>query len=139
MKAVSNFVRLLPALALLTGMSINSYGQSIYGGVRGLVVDASGGALANAKVTLTDEGTNASRATVTSASGEYNFSSVIPATYSIVAESPGFKKVERKGVIVGTQQFLTVDVKLEVGNVTESIMVTEEVPLIETANASRVR
>ncbi len=137
MKAVSNFGRLLPVLALTAGLAVNSYGQSIYGGVRGLVVDASGGALANAKVTLTDESTNGTRATVTSAVGEYNFSSVVPSTYTIVAEAAGFKKVERKGVIVGTQQFLTVDVKLEVGNVTESVMVTEEVPLIETANASQ--
>ncbi len=102
-----------------------------------MVYDSSGGSLATAKVTLIDEGTNAARATVSNSSGEYNFASVVPATYTVVTEAPGFKKFERKGVIVATAQFLTIDVNMEVGQVTESVLVTEEVPLIETATASQ--
>jgi len=112
------------------------YAQSFQGGIRGLVTDAGGGAVAGAKVSLLDQGTNAIRATLTNESGEYVFNGVVPATYSVAAESPSFKKFERKGIALGTQQFITIDVKLEVGQVTESVMVTEEVPVIETANAS---
>lgn len=117
-------------------LAASMFSQSFQGGIRGLVTDAGGGAVAGAKVALVDEGTNSTRATLTNESGEYVFNGVVPATYSVSAESPSFKKFERKGIVLGTQQFLTIDMKLEVGQVTESVMVTEEVPVIETANAS---
>lgn len=127
----------LSALALLAVTTLNTQAQSIYGSLRGLVTDAQGAAVANAKITMTDEGTSVSRSTVTSTSGEFSFASVTPATYAVTTESPGFKKFERRGVIVATQQSVTVDIVMEVGQVTESVLVTEEVPLIETANASQ--
>lgn len=111
--------------------------QSIYGSLRGILTDSQGGVIAGAKVSLVDEGTNLSRSTLTNEAGEYSFASVTPAAYRIVAEAPGFKKFERAGVVVATQQAVTVDVKMELGAVTESVMVTEEVPLLETASASQ--
>jgi len=127
----------LAACGFFLGGSTAGYAQSIYGGLRGLIIDQGGGAVVNVKVTLTNESTNLQRSTVTTADGQYNFASVIPAAYTVSAEAPGFKKLERKGVAVATQQFITVDLKLEVGQVTESVLVTEEVPLIETSNASQ--
>jgi hypothetical protein len=111
--------------------------QSFYGSLRGLITDPAGAAISNAKVTLIDEATSVSRAAVTSGSGEYVFTNLNPATYSVVVENPGFKKIERKGITVATQAAVTVDLKLEVGDVTQSIQVTEEVPLIDTATASQ--
>ncbi len=52
-------------------------------------------------------------------------------------EAPGFKKFERKGIIVATQASVTADAKLEVGQVSESVQVTEVTPLIESSNASQ--
>lgn len=124
-------------ICLATVLSTAALAQSTYGGLRGLVADAGGGVLASAKVGLLNEGTGELRSAVTLATGEYVFSQVIPGTYSITVENPGFKKYERKGVLVETQSQLTVDVKMEVGNVTDSVQVTEEVPLIETATASQ--
>src|SRR4029078_6205457 len=49
----------------------------------------------------------------------------------------GLKKFDRKGVVVATQAQVSVDVSLEVGQVTESVQVTEQVPLVESANASQ--
>ena len=120
----------------LSFFSLTAHAQSIQGGLRGLVTDSGGGVIANVKVSLTDQATNLTRSTLTSATGDYVFNAVVPAVYVITAESPGFKKYDRQGVTVGTQEFLTADIKMEVGNVTESVMVTEEVPVIETANAS---
>lgn len=137
MKSYRSVLRLFASLALAGAFALNTYSQSIYGGLRGMVTDSSGGALANAKITLIDEGTNSTRSTISNTTGEYNFASVTPANYALTAEAPGFKKFERKGIIVATQQFMTVDVAMEVGQVTESVMVTEQVPLIETANASQ--
>ncbi len=125
---------LIAATIALAGMA---YAQSYFGSLRGIVTDPAGAAIANAKVTLIEDATGLSRAAVSSGSGEYVFSNVNPNTYTVIVENPGFKKIERKGVVVATQAAITVDLKLEVGDVNQSIQVTEEVPLIETATASQ--
>ena len=111
--------------------------QSYFGGIRGLVLDAAGAAVTQAVVSLVDESTGVHRSTVSSAEGTYNFSQVVPATYTIVVEAPGFKKFEQHHVIVSTQALVALDLKLEVGAVSESVAVTAEVSLIETSNASQ--
>jgi len=129
--------RVAPLLALLALSTIGGWAQSTQGGVHGAVTDASGAAVANAKVTLTNTGTNESRTATTNSAGFYDFSNVVPATYSMVAESTSFKKFERTNIIVGTQEYVSVDVRLEVGAVTESVLVTEQMPLVESSNASQ--
>jgi hypothetical protein len=129
--------RFLTSLSLLLMSAVPTLmAQSYLGGVRGLVQDPGGAVVADAKVTLTNQEKQTSRATVSSAQGEYVFSQVDPATYSVTVEAPGFKKTEKKDVVIATQQFITVDFKMEVGEVTTSVEVSEDVPLIETANAS---
>lgn len=110
--------------------------QSFHGSLRGQILDPGGQAVPVAKVTLIDEGTSTQRATITSDQGEFTFASVTPSTYTVLAEAPGFKRSERKGITVSTQAALTIDFKLELGQVTEQVNVTEEVPALETANAS---
>jgi hypothetical protein len=112
-------------------------GQSYYGSLRGTVLDPRDASIAASKVTLTNEGSGEVRTAVASSSGEFVFSEVVPATYSVSAEAPGFKRFERKGVIVGTQQQVSLDLKLEVGQVSESVQVTEEATLVESASASQ--
>ena len=68
--------------------------------------------------------------------GEYNFTAVNPSTYKVSVESSGFKRLEQSGVIVATQQFLTLDLKMELGEVSQSVQVTEEAPIIDSSNAS---
>jgi hypothetical protein len=126
---VSSFCILAAALGLQA--------QTFTGGVRGTVSDTSGATIATAKVTLADPSTGFTRSTISGSGGEYAFASVSPATYTISVESPGFKKLERKGLIVGTQEFVITDLKLDVGDVTQSVNVTAaDVPLLETDNAS---
>src|SRR5438045_1185819 len=131
---LSGLIRLV-VLAISCAASLPA--QSYYGTIRGSVRDPNGSAWPNTKVSLIDEATNVGRATFASADGEYAFNQVIPATYSVIAEATGFKKFERKGVIVATQQQITLDLALEVGDVTQTVQVTAEVPLVETANASQ--
>ena len=99
--------------------------------------DGQGKSIAAAKVTLTDTGTNQARTTLTSEAGEYNFASVLPGTYKVETEQVGFKKYEQTGIVIGTQQFVTVDVKLELGSVSEAVTVMAETPLLEAASASQ--
>jgi trimeric autotransporter adhesin len=116
--------------------AVASWGQSYLGGVRGTVLDGSGKSMGEVKVTLVDEAGGGQRATIAGLDG-FSFSQVVPATYTLVAEAPGFKKFERKHVIVATQETVSLDLKMEIGSVSESVQVTEEVPLIDTSNASQ--
>jgi hypothetical protein len=109
--------------------------QSFQGGMRGAVKDAQG-VIPGVTVTLTNEANGVSRDTVSNASGEYSFPALDPSSYTIKAAVQGFKTFERRGLRIGTQQFVTLDITLEVGTVEESITVTADAPLIETSNAS---
>ncbi len=120
---------------LLFGGATDAMSQQFTGGMRGTVSDAQG-IIPGVTVTLTNEGTTISRDTITNEVGEYSFPAVPPATYSVRTSLPGYKTFERRGINVGTQQFLTIDLVLEVGTVEEEITVTADAPLIETSNAS---
>ncbi len=110
--------------------------QNFVGGIRGLVTDPGGAVIAGATVTLTNQATGVTRTTTTNATGEYSFTQLDPATYSIAVEAQGFKKLTHPNVIVGTQENVGVDIKMELGEVTQSVEVTTEVPLVENTNAS---
>ncbi|HEY7287915.1 MAG TPA: carboxypeptidase regulatory-like domain-containing protein, partial [Vicinamibacterales bacterium] len=127
--------RLLGAAACLLLVAATAAAQQFTGGVRGAVSDANG-VIPGVSVTLTNEGTNVSRETVTNEVGQYNFPAVAAGTYTLRAQLAGYKRFESKGLNVGTQQFLTLDVKLEVGAIEESITVSGQAPLIDTSTAS---
>src|SRR5258708_25356705 len=131
------FFHLLVSLMVLAAVNGSAPAQSIYGTIRGLVTDPSSASVAGAKVALINEGTSEQRSAVSNNLGEYVFSQVIPGTYTVSVETQGFKKVERKGIVLETQNQLTIDLQLQVGNVAESVLVTAETPLIETATASQ--
>ena len=111
-------------------------GQGFQGGLRGSLKDA-GGVVPGVEVVLTNEQTNIKRSTVTNERGEYVFANVDPGNYAVKATLQGYKTIDRGAIRIGTQQFLTLDLTLEVGAVEESITVTGAAPLIETANASQ--
>jgi hypothetical protein len=125
----------LLALLMVPLVSSTAWAQTFTGGVRGVVTD-SGGIVPGVTVTLINEGNGASRDAVSNEQGAYNFSAVQPGTYTVKAELTGFKTFENKGVRVNTQQFVTMDIKLDVGQLQETITVTGEAPLIDTSNAS---
>src|SRR5262249_19640083 len=106
-------------LSVLLCLSAAAAGaQQFTGGVRGAVRDANG-VIPGVTVTLTNEATNISRETVTNDVGQYNFPAVPPGTYTLTTKLTGYKTYESKGLSVGTQQFLTLDVTLEVGALEE--------------------
>lgn len=122
---------------VLAGLfSVLTFAQTFQGSLRGRVVDATNTATSGAKIIIIDEATKVNRLTVSNEQGEYVFTSVTPATYTVVAEAAGFKTLERPRVIVSTQANITLDLQLEVGQVSEQITVTEETPPLQTADAS---
>ncbi len=124
---VMGLLLLVPALAS---------SQTYSGVVRGAVRDADGGVLPGTSVTLTRVQTGITRTSVTNERGEYVFASVAPGTYNVAVELSGFAPFLREGLLVGVQDFLVQDVTMVVGGIAESITVTGETPLIETATAS---
>ena len=125
----------LAALLLAPLVTSTAWAQTFTGGLRGAVRDANG-VIPGVTVTMTNDATGATRDAVTNEQGQYNFAAVPPGTYSIKAELTGFKTYENRNVRVAAQQFITLDITLEVGQLQETITVTGAAPLIDTSNAT---
>jgi hypothetical protein len=110
--------------------------QTTYGSISGTVTDASGAAIADAQVTLTNLATTEKRVAQSGADGLYDFVNLLPSRYSIVAEKTGFKRVTRPEVIVEVGQSVRIDVTLQVGDVNQTIEVTSETPLLQAETSS---
>ena len=123
-------------MLLIVGVGGGSaHAQSFQGGMRGIVKDATG-VLPNTVVMLVNEQTGVSRQTFTNRSGEYAFPVIEPGRYQLIAALTGYRTFERSGIVVNTQQFIAVDVTLEVGVIEETITVVAESPFIDRTNAS---
>jgi trimeric autotransporter adhesin len=132
-----NFVSRWCVLALLIAplFASTAWAQTFTGGLRGAVRDANG-VIPGVTVTLANDATGATRDAVSNDQGEYNFAAVPPGNYTVKAELTGFKTYENKGVRIAAQQFITLDIMLEVGQLQETITVTGAAPLIDTSNAT---
>jgi hypothetical protein len=115
---------------LLTGVC--SYGQAVNATLLGTVTDSTGGAIANAKVTITEADTGVAYGAQTNESGNYTFPALPPGRYSASVEAQGFNKEMRTGVDVIVNTSTRVDVELHPGDVTQSIEVTAATPSLQT-------
>ncbi len=134
--ALSSVIVIFLSLMLTMGSSV--FAQSYQGGLRGAVSDASGGGslVPGVEITLTNEETGAARSTVSNEEGEYAFTNVLPGNYTLSAVKSGYKKFIGKGIRIGTQEFFTLDIALEIGQVIEEVTVTERAPVLENSNPS---
>lgn len=126
------------ALAVLVVLSTNfpAHAQSTYGSVSGAVTDPSGAAIAGADVTLTNVSTSEKRTQQSGSDGLFTFVNLFPGVYRVDVEKQGFKHFGRPGITVEVQQDSRVDAKLTVGEVTETVEVTSETPLLQTETSS---
>lgn len=123
-------------LSLLAFLSLPLFAQEYRSTVSGRVTDPTGSAVANVKITATDKATSARYETTSSAAGEYTLPFLPPGSYSLTAEVSGFKKYVQDGISVGTNQKIGLDVALQLGSQTESITVSADVAMLQTASAS---
>jgi hypothetical protein len=121
---------------LVFGTFLPLSGQTFYGSIVGTVTDASGAAMASATVTVTNTSTSERHTASTASDGGYRFVDLVPGTYSILVEKPGFKRTTRERVTIDVAAVARLDVAMEVGDVTQSIEVTGSAPLLQTENAS---
>lgn len=122
-----------PTIGMLLGLF---FAAANNGDIIGVVRDQSGAVLPGVSITVVNEGTGAVRTAVTAENGEYAVTLLPPATYTITAELPGFKKDVRKGLVLHVDDKLRIDLTLSVGDVSETITVNEAVPLIQADTAT---
>ena len=98
----------------------------------GRVVDPSDSPLAGATVVVTNAGTNTASSTKTDTQGNYTVPFLASGTYSVMVEATGFKKSVREGLSLSINQTATLNIKMELGSVTQEVTVTAEAPLLES-------
>ncbi|MBL8168237.1 MAG: TonB-dependent receptor [Acidobacteria bacterium] len=123
------------SLLLSLGLASVSFGQAVYGSIFGSVTDATGAAVPNATVTITNLGTNASETTKTNASGNYNQTRLIPGKYRVKIEAPNFKAAVIDSIVVNVDTASQTDITLQAGAVSEEVTITAEAPLLKTDRA----
>lgn len=121
------------ALAL---SSSTGWGQTFYGSISGAVLDATGAVVPGAAVTLTNLGTSEKRSMESDAAGSYTFVNLVPGRYRLDAEKSGFKRVTREPIVVEVQSGLRIDIKMEVGAMTQTVEVTAQTPLLQPQTSS---
>src|SRR5437879_2729049 len=126
---------LLAALGVLL-YSVPLFSQGNLGRILGTVTDQTGGVISGATVTIIDKDRGVARTLTTDDAGEYNAPSLIPGTYIVRAEANGFKRLERQNVVLEVGKEIRVDLTVQPGEQTQSVTVTEAVPLVETTNAT---
>ena len=131
MRAVSRII-VLVALIVVPGLV---FGQSTFGTIEGRVLDATGAALPGATVTVVYVKTAVQRSTVTNEQGLYRALNLNPGEHDLTVELQGFKTVLYKKVQVENGQTVTINVKMEVAGVSETMTVMGSSPLVNAATA----
>lgn len=126
------------ATALLCSLlGANAYAQALNTRVNGNVTDAQGADVSGATVTLVDNATQTARTATTNESGFFSFNDVRQGLYTVTVEGAGFKKTSVSEVLVNVDQTATVNVTLEIGQVTETVTVSasDAQTIVNTENA----
>jgi hypothetical protein len=136
MHSPSNRIQVLGIVCLILAVAVPMSSQTTTGRILGTVTDQSGAAVAGASLVITDVQRGTSRTVATDASGEYAAPELPPGIYQLRAEAKGFKSTERPNIVLEVAQDLRVDISLTPGQVSEIVIVTDEVPLVNTTSAS---
>src|SRR5579859_5410641 len=139
---MSNCVNLRKSLGLLALisavllLSLPAYPQGNTGRILGGVSDQSGTYIAGAMVTITDVQRGVSQSLKTDADGAYIAINLLPGTYTVRVEVKGFKTFDRKNILLEVGKDVRVDAVLQPGAATETITITEDVPMVDTTSTT---
>src|SRR5687768_11236607 len=115
---------LMPAAALAQGSTTAT--------VRGNIQDPTGAVIPGATVTMTNVGTKTPSTTVSDDRGQYFLAGLFPGTYDLKVELSGFKTYEQKGITLSPTDNRGIDIRLELGQQSETVTVTSQVEVIQT-------
>ena len=133
---VNLLLTLVLAVAVIATMCMPLQAQVRFGSVVGFVADASQSAIVGATVTLTNTGTNEKRTFQTDGAGNYSFANVPAGAYNVDIEKSGFKHFTQQNIQVSADIASRVDAALEVGSVTQSVVVSAEAITLQTDSSS---
>lgn len=109
-----------------------AYAQSDRGTITGTITDPTGSMIPNASIEAKNMQTGVVYNAASSGTGNYTLAQLPVGVYQLTATTSGFKQFVRTGITVSTAQTLRVDVKLEVGNISETVTVNADAPLLKT-------
>jgi hypothetical protein len=124
------------AMVSLCGLVLPLAAQDARGTLLGRVTDPVDAVIVAAKVEATNVDTGVKLSSVTNRSGDYMFPLLVPGSYSVKVEHPGFKTYTRTGIVVRVNDQVAINVALEVGQASQSVQVNAETPLLDTSSAS---
>jgi hypothetical protein len=110
--------------------------QESRGTISGTVTDAQGAAIPKAKIVATEKRTGVKTNAVSEDTGAYNIPFLALGEYELTAEAEGFKKFIRSGITLSTGEHPVIDIRMEVGALTEQVTISAEAPILVTANPS---
>lgn len=123
----------LSALLLILLFSLTSLqGQATEGTILGTITDNSGAPVAGAVVSVANVSTNQRRTTISNESGEYVVTNLPLGPYTVSAEMQGFRRVQTPGVEITIKARPRVDLRLEVGEISQAVSVNGDAPLLKT-------
>ncbi len=137
-RLMRHFMRIgTPLAVLLIALTLPQSGnaQVLYGSITGNVTDTQGAVVGGATVTITHKETGQSREGVTNANGSYDFPTVQAGTYTIKVGKSGFKTTTKDDVAVTLNTVTRADLSVEVGQVTETVVITAEAAQIKSDRA----
>ena len=108
--------------------------QEYRGTFSGIVTDPQGAAIPKAKVIATETRTGVKATAICEDTGAYSIPFLAPGEYEITAEAPGFKRALRQGLTLSAGEKPVIDIRLDVGALTDSVEVHADAPLLITAN-----
>jgi hypothetical protein len=131
-------IRIALLISVFTGclLSLPAMAQSTAGRILGSITDPTGASVAGATVVITDVERGTVRTLTTDDAGAYAAPDLSPGTYKIHVEAKGFKSVERPNVVIEVATDVRADFSLQTGQVSETVVVNEEVPLLNTTSAT---
>ena len=110
--------------------------QGNFGRILGSVKDSTGAVIPGATVSIIDKDRGLARTLTTDEAGLYNAPNLIPGTYLVRAELPGFKRLDRENVVVEVGSEIRVDLTIEPGQQGETVTVNEAIPLVDTTTGT---
>ena len=134
MKQALSLVSILTIVGVLSFVGVSA--QQITGTIRGTVTDETGGVLPGVSVTAQNTGTGATREVITDDEGRYRLLQLNPGDYEVRAELAGFQTAVVEELSLSMTQEAVIPIILRVGEITERVVVSAEVALIETTTAS---
>jgi len=129
--------RFIAVTVLFLSTAVLVHGQEYRGTILGRVSDAQDATIPGALVTIKNTATSVTTTVKTNEAGDYYVPFLIPGPYELKVEHAGFKTFVREGIDVRVQDRIRLDVRLEVGQLTESVTVTAAAPLLDLTSGAR--